>query len=56
MIIQFLGGIILLLTGNGLAEHFTLSGVIWFIIGLVMIAPHVAHDLIMEAVHSGKRK
>lgn len=53
---QFLGSVILLLSWFGLSDSFSLEGVMWFIIGLCMVAPHVVHDLIMETLHRVKRK
>ena len=51
---QFIGSIILLLSFFGLSDSFSLEGVIWFIIGLCFVAPHVVHDLIKEMFHRVK--
>ena len=52
---QFLGSVILLLAFFGLSDAFTLEGVLWFAVGLCMVAPHIVHDLVMEVLHRGKR-
>lgn len=51
---QFIGSVILFLAFFGLSDSFSLEGVVWFTVGLCMVAPHVVHDLIMEVIHRVK--
>ena len=52
---QFLGSVILLLAFFSLSDAFTIEGVLWFTVGLCMVAPHIVHDLVMEVLRHGKR-
>ena len=51
---QFLGSVILLLAFFGLSDSFTLEGVVWFSVGLCMVAPHVVRDLLKEVMQRVK--
>jgi hypothetical protein len=50
------GGIILLLSFFSLSTEFTLGGLVWFMIGLLLSIPNLIHLVVVDRFNGNKRK